>query len=873
MAAQYFGELGVNATNVGARDFDGGPNPLSVFAYGLQSYNVPLVATAINFTGTGTLFSPIIQVAKVNILGHDILIVGLPPDDLPFETKLPSGVSLQSDIKVAILNQIGQSKYVIMLSLSQSLTADVAYMNDLGLFVDVVIASYYTETMSNSDCVPGTSQCDQPYPYLGNTRGSNWTIAASPQMGQGMGMLTVTFDENGNLLAASGDPVVFNRTLITPDPAVEQDLADRWAVVEQFANVNLGYTPVALIGDGTNVLGPCRWTQCNLGSLSADALRHRMSTDIGFMEGGTIRANLSAGNFTLGEFLTAYPYLDNVASFQIQGSTLLDILNAGYSRVFAKNSGRFLQVSGLQVTWNPNINVTAGLNRVISVSVLNQQTGQYDLLDTTATYSVACTNYMFYGGDYYSLVGLPAKAINAFPYGPQVIDVIIDWIDLKANDESYWVHINDPRLIETTATEAFVPSLPIVVLHEVPDGLKAAFTVITGLFAIGIILVAAYFFWYGTVFPFLHTIVALMHSRYPLLTLSCSSVSFPCRHRDHAVTAIASLVFCMIIFAGLLLSLLSVMIFIHVENNGGCMTFPWLGNYAFVLIFASLFAKTWRLDRVFSQSKKLRATRRAISNQLLLGIVAIFLVVETFIMGLWQGLSPLKYELVVSGLDSRYACTSQYGIYYFAASIGYKGLLMVWGMYLVIKTRNIDSDFRESTFIGYIIYAVFFTIAIVFTVCLVMKTNPVATFAIMIVGFWMVNGTVIGALFVPKIIQIWTNPGLLWADYFQRRAEVMRQAQSGKSVFNVSVSVSVHDEERIQDRMRGLNLEALNQLLGELEDRRSELSLSLDSTTKDIREVRARILQKDPNAKLGASESSIDDHKRRLSARLSQSSK
>lgn len=517
------------------------------------------------------------------------------------------------------------------------------------------------------------------------------------------------------------------------------------------------------------------------------------------------------GDITTGDIVSALPYLNTLATFQVTGETLLAMLNVGFSRLVSDgtSAGPYPQVSGIRVSYNPTL---PPASRVINIQMLNRITGLYEDFDTRNTYSIASLDFNFGGGDGYTM--LPGSAINAVPYGRSLIDIVIDYINDKnaEGDVAYYNSLStQTRIIVTTETEAFTPTSRPIIPKVVPDGLVVAFTIITGVLAIVAILVGA-FIWY---------------------------------HREHAVTVIASPIFCLIIIFGVLLSLLAVMIYMHVLNNAGCMAFPWLGNYAFVIIFGSLFAKTWRIDMIFSSTKKLRTKRRAIPPYMLGAVVGILILIETFIMGLWQGLSPLKYvnHINLDNFSSQYYCSSKNGIYFFAASIAYKGLLMLWGMYLVVKTRNIDSDFRESTFIGWVIFAVFFTCAVIVTICLILKSNLIAVFVLIHIGFWIVTCAVIGAIFIPKIIEIIAHPGLIWSVYFQRRAENLRNGTG--SVFAKNTSVS-HDS--IHDRMDGMSVTALHSLLEEYELRQKSLQSSVRQLEKDLAAIRSKIAKKEGSA-------------------------
>lgn len=815
MIQEYTAAAGYNLTGLSSRDFDGGTAMFSNLVNYLNDNGVKTTSVSLNFTSP-QLKSKVVNQVTMNIQGKNINIFYVNNVRTATLTKLPPGVGVLvgQELQSAMTETAAGNAFNIVVSKQSTLALDMELLRPIRKLVDIILVSYNGEMMVGSmGCVAGIPDCTVPYPLNATTEADfPLVVAAAPPLGTGIGVLNVTFDDSGKLVDWSGDSILFNRSVYQPDPVIEADLYSRKQTVVEFTAGVVGHTPVPLIGNGAGSGSPCRNGQCSFGALVADAMRNYSNVDIGLMSGGSTRANIPAGDITYGDILLALPFLNNVATFEILGSDLLDVLNYGFSSLgSSEGTGKFLQVSGLRVTYNPTKNDT--MRRVILVESLNRDTGLYEEFDTRNTYSVACTNFQYAGGDGYNTVGLPGKTINGVGYGSLLTDVVIEFINAKvADNDGYFQRLDtDKRLIVTNLDQAFVPTIQpvIITFKQVPDGLVAAFTVVTGVLSIITIVVGAFIF----------------------------------HNRTHAVTVIASPVFCMIIIGGVLLSHLAVMIYMHVRNNAGCMTFPWLGNYAFVIIFGALFAKTWRIDMIFSRTKKLKTKKRAISNTLLFIIIGLMLLVETFIMGLWQGLSPLKYTFSVSGTESYYTCKSKNGVYFFAASIAYKALLMVWGMYLVIKTRNIDSDFRESTFIGWVIYAVFFTCAVIVTICLILKTNIVGVFVLIIIGFWIVSCAVIGAIFIPKLIEIISHPDLVWSVYFQRRAENIRQG--GGSVFTKTASVA-HDS--IQDRMEGMSLTGLQALLEEFEMRHTSLKSSLADLEKDLSVIRAKIAKKQASA-------------------------
>lgn len=151
--------------------------------------------------------------------------------------------------------------------------------------------------------------------------------------------------------------------------------------------------------------------ETNLGDLCADAYRAITGADIGLMNGGGIRADIKAGEVTMGDILNVYTFGNEVCLAQVTGQQLLDALEFG-ARNYPEENGGFLHVSGLSYTIDPSVtpSITVtdkrefvsvdGPYRVKDVLVDGKP------LELTATYTVGSHNYMLVnGGDGYAMFG------------------------------------------------------------------------------------------------------------------------------------------------------------------------------------------------------------------------------------------------------------------------------------------------------------------------------------------------------------------------------------------------------------------------------------------------------------------------------------
>ena len=143
-----------------------------------------------------------------------------------------------------------------------------------------------------------------------------------------------------------------------------------------------------------------------MGNLIADAIRAATGADVGFTNGGGIRADriYDAGTkLTRRDILTELPFGNVTVLTDLPGSQLLAALENGFSQV-EKGGGRFPQVSGIAVVFDPT--APAG-SRVASVSINGAP------LDPDKVYSVATNDFILGGGDGYGALGGGKVRINA----------------------------------------------------------------------------------------------------------------------------------------------------------------------------------------------------------------------------------------------------------------------------------------------------------------------------------------------------------------------------------------------------------------------------------------------------------------------------
>ena len=137
-----------------------------------------------------------------------------------------------------------------------------------------------------------------------------------------------------------------------------------------------------------------RTGETNLGNLLADLLRDTLQTDVALVNGGQIRQSLEAGAVTLGDVLSVLPFDSSLMTLQVSGKVLLHVLEHSVSQ-WPNHSGRFLQLSGLRVTYDMGQPIG---HRVREVVIQGSQ------LKPDRMYSVGTDAFLAEGGDGFSML-------------------------------------------------------------------------------------------------------------------------------------------------------------------------------------------------------------------------------------------------------------------------------------------------------------------------------------------------------------------------------------------------------------------------------------------------------------------------------------
>jgi len=166
------------------------------------------------------------------------------------------------------------------------------------------------------------------------------------------------------------------------------------AVIEEIKVINdpivsqvVAKSEVDLDGLRENV----RTGETNLGNLITDAMRLSTGADFALTNGGGIRASIEAGDITVNDILTAFPFTNTLAVIEVTGQEVWDALEHGV-KDYPAAAGHFPHVSGLTYEFDPEAEAGSRITKVMIGT---------EALVLTKTYTMVTNDFLASGGDGY----------------------------------------------------------------------------------------------------------------------------------------------------------------------------------------------------------------------------------------------------------------------------------------------------------------------------------------------------------------------------------------------------------------------------------------------------------------------------------------
>ncbi|MDO6583959.1 5'-nucleotidase C-terminal domain-containing protein [Salipiger sp. 1_MG-2023] len=406
LAAEMMNKMGYDAMTVGNHEFDDGPEVLRGF---VDSVDFPVLMSNADISGEPLIADAIQKSTIIEKNGEKIGLIGLTPQDThelaspgPNITFTDPSEAVQGEVDK--LTEAGVNKIVVLSHSGYNTDITVA-RNTTG--VDVIVGGHSNTLLGDMDGAEG------PYPTMVN----NTAIVSAYAYGKFLGELNVTFDDAGEIIEASGQPLIMDAG-VSEDAPVKARIAEAAAPLEEIRSKVVAQTAEEIVG----ARDMCRAEECPMGNLVVDAMLDRVKDqgiEIALENGGGLRASIDAGEVTMGEVLTVLPFQNTLSTFQVTGATMIEALENGVSQI-EDGGGRFPQVAGITFTVDPSAEPGSRISEVMVGGAP---------IDAEKLYGVVSNNYVRNGGDGYKMF---IDAQNAYDFGPDLADVTAEFLAANA---------------------------------------------------------------------------------------------------------------------------------------------------------------------------------------------------------------------------------------------------------------------------------------------------------------------------------------------------------------------------------------------------------------------------------------------------------
>ncbi|RZC39648.1 uncharacterized protein BDFB_009824 [Asbolus verrucosus] len=301
--------------------------------------------------------------------------------------------------------------------------------------ISLVVGGHSHTFLYTGEPAPGPGIPAGPYPTIVNTTdGRQVLVVQASSYCRYLGNITVSYDNSGNVVGWSGEPIFLDTTL-PQDEEINKELQPWKDVIDELGNRVIGKTLVTL--DQTM----CRYSECLLGNFVADAMVYSYTSlaegsswtyaSLAVYNTGGLRTTIESGDITYNDMMTAQPFGNTFDVGEIEGKYIKEMFEFSmtpynYQRAYADIN--MLQSSGFHVICNLTQPIGS---RVQSIKVRCNECliPIYEDLDLDKTYRLIIPSFLGMGGDGFTVISENIKNVEG---GRLDIDVYVEYLEAKS---------------------------------------------------------------------------------------------------------------------------------------------------------------------------------------------------------------------------------------------------------------------------------------------------------------------------------------------------------------------------------------------------------------------------------------------------------
>lgn len=441
---KVFNYLGLDAYEIGNHEFDEGDARLAEL---IDMAEFPIIAGNIHPTEASPLYGKDIKPYIIKeIDGEKVAVIGVLKVEKTRESSLVSDdVNFSDEIEsvkehIADVKQQGINKIIVLSHLGYDFDQQLASkVND----IDVIIGGDTHNVLDSTGEISDMGiHVDGAYPTLvANPEGRTVYIAQAWEYAKGLGRLNIEFDADGYATQVKG-----NLELLVGNNYQVLDAESKWVDASSSQTQAIDNTIETLKTIRTietdaqveNIIAPYKqqmeaFKLSELGTISstmpftriptpfvngsepsgsyaaqvvADAfLQYLPKADVAIQNAGGVRAEFPQGTFTVADAYVILPFSNTVITLDLTGAEIVQVLNEAldYSQGISGSTGAFPYSSHLR--YDVALNAPAGTG-ISNVEVKDKTTGEWQVIDLQATYTVATNSFTGLGKDGYVTFGV-----------------------------------------------------------------------------------------------------------------------------------------------------------------------------------------------------------------------------------------------------------------------------------------------------------------------------------------------------------------------------------------------------------------------------------------------------------------------------------